>query len=368
MLNWRNKPVILVGHGCRAAGVDMAKLTALGVPMLFSWQAMDLLDSDHPLNFGRCGLYGQRTANKVLFNSDFVLAIGCRMSIWQCGYDDKNFAPNAHIVMVDIDDDELAKNPHVEPIKMDAKTFVDSLEIPEERAVWLKHCNHWRSMYPWVESPAHDDTNYINSHRFMQRLNKHLMPNQIIVTDQGTAMIAAHQVLRLKPPQRIMTSGGLGEMGCGLPAAIGASFASDKSDVLCIVGDGGIMMNLQELQTIMHHKLPIKIIVFSNGGYGMIKITQRNAQYGRVATDPSTGVSCPNFVNVARGFGIEAYKIESWLDFERHIPYMVIEKDKPMLLEVMIDPEQQQVPKLNPVRREDGTLGSPLFDCLSPIL
>lgn len=369
MLNWGSKPVILVGHGCRMAGVDMEKLCALGAPMLFSWQAMDLLDSDHPLNFGRCGLYGQRCANKVLFNADFVLAIGCRMSIWQCGYDDKNFAPNARVVMVDIDQTELDAKPHAEHILMDAKAFVQSISNERPEIVqWLKYCNQWRSMFPWVESPTHDDKNgYIHSHRFMERLQPYLKPDQIIVTDMGTAMIAAHQVLRLKPPQRIMTSGGLGEMGVALPAAIGASFATNKGEVLCLHCDGGMMMNLQELQTIVHHQLPIKIIVFSNDGYAMIKQTQIAAGFERVATDEKTGVSTPYFPAIANAFGIRTESIESWKDFDDWMPEFM-QCRQPFLIQVDIDPEQPLLPKLNPVRKPDGTQGSPLFDQLSPQL
>ena len=365
-LIWGKSPVILVGHGCRMAGVDMEKLCDLGVPMLFSWQAMDLLDSDHPLNFGRCGLYGQRAANKILYNADFVLAIGCRMSIWQCGYEPKGFAPNARVVMVDIDQTELDDKPWSGHIKMDAKAFVDAVTKPEGFPDWFMQCAKWRQSMPWVESPTHDDKNgYIHSHRFMERLQPYLKPDQIIVTDMGTAMIAAHQVLRLKPPQRIMTSGGLGEMGVALPAAIGASFARDKGEVLCLHCDGGMAMNSQELQTIRHHDLPIKIIVFSNDGYGMIKATQRNANYERTATDYKSGVSCPDYVQVAHAYGIDAFYCPDAGDYG--IPYLM-NAAGPILMNVNIDPEQLMLPKMNPIRMPDGSQGSPQFDQLSPIL
>ena len=357
-MQWSSRPVILVGHGCRMAGVDMKKLTDLCVPLLFSWQAMDLLDSDHQLNFGRPGLYGQRLANKILYNADMVLAIGCRMSIWQCGYDLGQCAPNAKFIMVDIDQTELDANPHAEHIKQDAKEFTDSLDGFAKCADWLLQCNKWKKELPWVESPTHDDGNYIHSHRFMERLQSYLKPDQIIVTDMGTAMIAAHQVLRLKPPQRIMTSGGLGEMGCALPAAIGASFATGKGEVLCLHCDGGFMMNAQELATIRHHDLPIKIVLFENDGYGMIRVTQDNAGYARVATDQATGVSFPDFNRLANAFYINTYEtIEDLMCCQG-----------PGMLVVKIDPEQPMLPKMNPIRLPDGRLGSPRFDQLSPIL
>lgn len=368
-LIWGTRPVILVGHGCRMAGVDMEKLTALGVPLIFSWQAMDLLDSDHPLNFGRCGLYGQRTANKVLYNADFVLALGCRMSIWQCGYEPKGFAPNARVVMVDIDQTELDAKPWAGHIKMDAKEFVE--EIADERPEtdqWRFQCGQWRQQFPWVESPTHDDANgYIHSHRFMERLQPYLKPNQVIVTDMGTAMIAAHQVLRLKPPQRIMTSGGLGEMGVALPAAIGASFARDKGEVLCLHCDGGLQMNIQELATIAYHKLPIKIIVFENDGYAMIRATQKNANYERFATDTKTGVWCPHATRISEAYGIRSREISEWSQFDDNLKDMFA-CNEPFLISVAIDPEQLMLPKMNPIRMPDGTKGSPRFDQLSPIL
>lgn len=372
-MNWGDRPVIIVGEGCR--GANVAALLDIGAPILTSWQALDLFDSDHPLVFGRTGLYGQRCANKVLFNADFVLSIGCRLSIWTVGYGDKPFAPNARIHVVDIDETEAKKKNISLPYEFlieDAAEFIDSIRgvslgDMDGMPAWLNQCDYWRSIYPWVESPAHDDTSYINSYRFMQRLNGLFKPDQVIVTDAGGACCSAFQVLRLRPPQRLMTSGGLGEMGCGIPAAIGASFARNKGEVICLVGDGAAMLNLQELQTIAHHQLPIKIIVFANDGYGMIKRTQEAAGYARVATDTRSGVSCPSFRLVAQAFQIGAVQIRTWEDFERVMPWFM-GSDGPALCEVFIDPEQQFVPKLNPVRREDGTMGSPAFDTLSPLL
>ena len=177
-------------------------------------------------------------------------------------------------------------------------------------------------------------------------------------------MICAHQVLHLKPPQRIMTSGGLGEMGVALPAAIGASIARG-GPVLCLHCDGGMMMNLQELETIAHRQLPIKIIVFSNDGYLMIKRTQRVLGLKKAAVDKSSGVSCPNFRIVAQAFGIRAGEVRTWDDLLRALDQLFA-SDEPMLVEVHIDPQQPLVPKLDPIRNEDGSISSPKFDDLSP--
>jgi acetolactate synthase-1/2/3 large subunit len=360
------RPVILLGHGLRLAGgaTIAPKLLTYGIPVLTSWQALDLLDSDHPLNFGRPGLYGQRLANKVLYNADLILAIGNRMSIWNCGYEPLP----GKVTMVDVDGREAAKVKGATWIEEDARAFVEGLP-PQDRTyhAWVAQCQDWRAEFPWVESPAHDDPpGFISPYRVMEEINKYLQPDAIITTDMGTAMICAHQVLRLRPPQRIMTSGGLGEMGVGMPAAIGAAFASGKP-VLCLHCDGGMMMNLQELETIAHHQLPIRIIVFSNDGYLMIKRTQRVLGMKRTAVDKASGVSCPNFRNVAQAFGIRAGEVRTWDELTRALPQLFA-TDEPMLLEVHIDPLQPLVPKLDPIRREDGTIESPKFDDLSPRL
>lgn len=367
-IDWGSKPVIIVGNGARGANTDA--LLQLGIPILCSWQAIDLFDSSHPLVFGRTGLYGQRCANKILYNADFVLAIGCRMSIWQVGYGDKSFAPNARIQIVDIDEGERKKVniwQSYEFTVMDAGLFISGLTAPsDDISPWISQCSYWRKIYPWVEA-AHNDTAFINSYRFMERLNTLFTEDQIVTADCGGACCSAFQVLKIKPPQKMMSSGGLGEMGCGIPAAIGASFATNKGQVICLVGDGGAMLNLQELQTIFHHGLPIKIFVFNNDGYGMIKWTQKYASYEKVATDQISGVSCPDYRRLAMAFGIDAYAVRTWADFDRVVP-AVLPLNEPTLIEVFIDPEQAFVPRMAPVRLPDGTMGSPDFDTLTPPL
>lgn len=359
------RPVILLGHGLRlAGGADLApKLLTYGIPVLSSWQACDMLDSDHPMNFGRPGIYGQRCANKVLAAADFVLAIGNRMAIWNCGYEPLP----ARVTMVDLDAMEVAKVKGATWIKMDAREFVEEMP-PQDTSyrAWFAQCNEWREAYPWVESPAHNDPpGFVSPYRITEDLQHYLRPDEVIVTDMGTALICAHQVLRLKPPQRIMTSGGMGEMGVALPAAIGASFAREKGRVLCLHCDGGMMMNLQELATIARHRLPIKIIVFSNDGYAMIKHTQKVLGLKGVAVDEVSGVSFPDFVDCGESFGIWSSAVETWRQWNMVAPAFFA-YDGPALLEVKISPVQPLVPKLNPIRAADGSVRSPKFDEMSP--
>ncbi len=234
---------------------------------------------------------------------------------------------------------------------------------------WLQKCNYFKSKYPWVNERDHPDVDgFINSYTFMEKLNTHLKENQIITTDMGTALLSGHQVLRIRKGQRLMTSTGLGEMGYGLPAAIGASVASNKGEVLCLNCDGGMMMNLQELQTIVHNKLPVKIIIFNNDGYLMIKHTQNALFNGRkAAVDKNTGVSCPDFSAVAKAFGLPSFIIKTWEDFDKLMPD-IQNHEGPLICEVFMHPQQLFVPKLSLAIQEDGTLISPPLEDLSPFI
>jgi acetolactate synthase-1/2/3 large subunit len=234
---------------------------------------------------------------------------------------------------------------------------------------WIALCDAYRKKYPWVNSTDHPDKDgFINSYPFMEKLNDHLKPDLVIVTDMGTALLSGHQVLKLKKGQRLMTSTGLGEMGYGLPAAIGASFAKNKGEVLCLNCDGGMMMNLQELQTVVHHNLPIKLIIFNNDGYLMIKHTQKALFEGRnTGTDAKSGVTCPNFSALAVAFGIPKFQIRTWDDFDKVMP-QVQSYEGPVICEVFMHPQQLFVPKLSLGIQKDGSLISPPLEDLSPFL
>jgi acetolactate synthase-1/2/3 large subunit len=233
---------------------------------------------------------------------------------------------------------------------------------------WIEWCAQTKIHFPWIGPEHKDKEGFINSYRFMDKLAPLMKPDQIVVTDMGTALLSGHQALPIKPPQRLLTSQGLGEMGFGLPGAIGASIARDKGEVLCLNCDGGMMMNLQELQTIVHYQLPIKIIVFNNDGYLMIKHTQKAVLKGRYAgTNKSSGVSCPDFSKVAAAFDIPAYPIRSWADFDRILP-QVLAANGPVICEVFMDPEQFFHPKLGVSIQPDGSLISPPLEDLSPFI
>jgi acetolactate synthase-1/2/3 large subunit len=373
------RPVIWVGHGIRMADAEPLVrdlLAQVPAAYLVTWAVIDMIDPDHPLLFGRAGVYGQRCANFVLQNADYLLTLGTRLPIQQVGYDITELARGAKMAVVDIDPGELGKYPgrFNHSIRGDVKDFIGHLlrltkegplARPEE---WLRQCDSYRQRFPWIGEEHKDAGGFINSYAFMDRLDAHLKPDQIIVTDMGTALLSGHQILRPRKGQRLMTSMGLGEMGYGLPGAIGASFARNRGEVLCLNCDGGMMMNLQELQTVAHHQLPIKLIVFNNDGYLMIKHTQKAIAAGRFAgTDKKSGVSCPDFSKVARAFDMPAWQIRTWADFDRVIPEFQ-RHSGPAVCEVFMYPQQLFVPKLSLAVQKDGTLVSPPLEDLSPLL
>lgn len=376
------RPLLWLGNGIRLAGAETRiapLLEKLGVPALVSWAGIDMIASSHPLVFGRAGVYGQRAANFILQNSDYVLAIGTRLALPQIGYDLSELARAARIDVVDIDADEVVKHAKrtQENILCDARVFIEALiarlealtaPVPS-KAAWLDTCRAFERQFPWVGEEHADKDGFINSYRFMQRLNTFFKPDQVVVTDMGTALLSGHQVLSFEPGQRFMTSTGLGEMGYGLPAALGVSFANDRGEVMCLNCDGGMMMNLQELQTIVHHKLPIKLFIFNNDGYLMIKHAQKSVfkDGGYVGTDRASGVSCPDFSKLATAFDMPSFQIRTWDECDATLA-AVQAAEGPVICEVFMSPTQLFSPKLGVAARPDGTLVSPPLEDLSPLL
>ena len=373
------RPVFWLGHGIKLAGADQlvqSLIEKYNVPSLVTWAGIDMIDSYHPLVYGRAGTYGQRCGNFVVQNCDLLICIGTRMAISQIGYEINELSRDADIAVVDIDKFELQKytDRYKYSVNADAKDFINELlaedfENGERYTDWVSQCDTYRNNYPWVNENDHpDQEGFINSYPFMEKLNQHFKPDQHVTTDMGTALLSGHQVLKFAEGQRLMTSTGLGEMGYGLPAAIGVSIARNAGEVMCLNCDGGMMMNLQELQTMVHYKLPIKLFIFNNDGYLMIKHTQNALFNGRRAgVDQKSGVSCPNFSALAEAFGIPSFQIRTWEDFDQVVPH-VQEIDGPVICEVFMHPHQLFVPKLSLAIQKDGSLVSPPLEDLSPLI
>ncbi len=382
LLAGAKRPVFIFGNGIRLAGAAhlLDRLVEqFGIPFMTSWNGIDLISSTHPLNYGREGTYGQRCANFVVQNADLLITIGTRMAIPQVGYDLKEFARDAKKVVVDIDITELdkfANDPSFTLVQADAKSFIENMMAAVKTVAqpqiteWITTCNHWKEKYPFVEPDGlhKEQDGMLNSYSFIKELNKHFLPNEIIVTDMGTALTCTHQAIEVKDQQRVVTSTGLGEMGFGLPGAIGASLAADKQRVILINGDGSMMMNLQEMQTIIHHGLPVKLFVYVNDGYLTIKHTQNNLFGSKFAgSGASSGVTCPDFSKIGEAFGFKTFKINSLAEAGKVIPE-VLAADGPVLCEVFIHAMQLLAPKTSFNINPDGTLVSPPLEDLYPFL
>lgn len=370
------RPVVLGGNGIRLSGSkDLFSrfVQAAKIPTLLSWSGIDLLSNDNPYFYGRFGLYGQRCANYIVQNCDLLIVFGSRLALPQVGYDFSQFARDAKIILIDIDGGEGNKYETHLHIQEDCKDVLYSLmmepyRIFGEKPEWTKYCSDLKEKYPLVDDKIHVDNGYLNSYRFIDKMSDHLNDDHIVVTDMGTALLSGHQTVKLKEKQTMFTSLGLGEMGYGLPAALGAALACPDRPVLCLNCDGGMMMNLQELHTIVENDLPIKIIIFNNDGYLMIKHTQKMLFKGDyVSVNKKTGIGLPDFSKVMPAFGYEHFELRSWDNFDETMRKFLSHPNAASL-EVFMDPEQDFIPKVKGVLKEDLTMLSPPIEELSPLL
>jgi len=358
------RPLILGGHGVKLSHAESLFekfITEHNIPTVLSWSAVDLLATDNINNFGRPGVQGQRAANFIIQNCDLLIVLGSRLSLLQTGYSRNDFAPNAEIIHVDIDPTETKKF-NGKNYNIDVNLLLKALNKLESNIKldiqsWRDYCNKMKTNYPLV-IPEHlaDPT---NSYTFIDKLSKALPDNYTIVTDMGTALLSGFYGFNIKPNQKMFTSLGLGEMGYGLAAAVGAGFG-DKP-VICLNCDGGMMMNLQELQTIKTHNLPVKIVIFNNDGYLMIKHTQKMLFQGhKTCVDKSTGVELPNYKKVAKAFNYNYYT-EDQMDNFLNDPSQAI-------MEVFMDPNQEFIPKVKGMKQQDNTIKAGLLEEMSPLL
>ena len=364
------KPVILAGNGIKLSkSTQLFKdvLLKLKIPVLLTWSGIDILENIHPLYFGRPGIYGQRAANFILQSCDLLITIGSRLTLPQTGYDFSEFARNAIIVMVDVDETE--KKPFCDLfIHSDCNEFLKTIQdISYYKKDWNDECTNIYERFPTIEE-SHKDDGFPNSYKIIDKISDYLKNDQIIVTDMGTALLSGHQAIRLRSEQTMFSSYGLGEMGYGLPAALGASISSPNREVLCLNCDGGMMMNIQELQTIIQHKLKVKIVIFNNDGYLMIKHTQKMLfKDSYTAVDSNTGIVLPNYMKVADAFGYNKYQIKTWDEFYLYFPKFMDDMS-PSICEIFMPPHQDFIPKVKGIKNDTSSFFSPPLEEMSPIL
>jgi acetolactate synthase-1/2/3 large subunit len=372
------RPVILPGGGVRIAGATSEfrqAIDRLGIPVATAFNAHDLIWDDHPLNAGRPGTIGDRAGNFAVQNSDLLLVLGCRLNIRQISYGYRSFARAAKTIMVDVDAAELGK-PTLRidlPIHADLKQFLPALlrVIPTGEAArhreWLAWCQERRRKYP-VVLPEYWQSPRVNPYCFVDALFAELPEGAKVVTGDGTACVATFQAARLKPGQRLYSNSGSAPMGYDLPAAIGASIALDRAPVICLAGDGSIQTNLQELQTILTQRLPIKIFVLNNEGYHSIRQTQRNYfPDNPVGCDAQSGVGLPSFARLAAAYGYPYRRIAAHGDMREQIG-AAIAQEGATLTEVILDVEQPFAPKVSSFRLPDGRMVSAPLEDMAPFL
>lgn len=378
-LREKKRPVFLAGHGIRLAGAQELFLDVagrLGIPVLSSFQGMDLINTDHPLYVGRIGTIGNRSGNFALQNADLLICVGSRNNIRQTSYGWQTFAKLAYRVIVDIDPAEL-KKPTVcpdLPITADAGEFLAELKRQLAEAAlpaqdeWLAWCAERKRRYPPVLLWQREELGLVNPYHFVETLTDRLDRNSIVVAGNGTACVVLFQAARVKVGQRMFWNSGCASMGYDLPAAIGAAIAGEGREVICLAGDGSLQMNVQELQTMYHHQLPIKLFVLNNNGYISIRQTQDAFFEGRYAgCNSQSGVSFPDTVKLAIAYGLPAVVIESNAGLAAAINE-VLAMPGPVVCEVRLTPDYKFEPKLSSEKLPDGRIVSKPLEDMFPFL
>ena len=375
-----HRPVIVIGNGLHISKSETEfrrLLKMINIPVISSWNASDILKSSDKLYAGRMGIFGDRASNFAVENSDLIIALGTRLSIPQTGYKTKLFAQKAEKIIIDIDTHELNKKKFTKVI---AKVNVD-LEVFLKQAVkyfkkkkinkfsnWISLINSWKSKYPVMQKAYLKEKKYINSFYFIDCLSNSLKGNETVVTDMGTSFTCTMQGFKVLNPikQRLFTSSGLAAMGFSLPGAIGAFFASKNDPVICITGDGGMMFNIQELQTISNYKIPMKIFVIENQGYLTMKLMQVKNFKRYVGSTKKSGISFPGLKDTSKAFNLKYFKLNK-KNMKNQISNILNYK-KSALIEVNMSPEQPLIPRIQNRLNKDGTFISPRLDDLYPHL
>lgn len=374
------RPIIIAGHGIKLSKCknEFLKFVELfKIPVVTTRSAFDVIESTHPLRAGFVGNFGQRAANFALQNADLIISLGSRLAITLVGYESNLFAREAKKIVVDIDLNQL-NSPLIKidyPIHTDVKLFIkellevysNKLNIPSF-SNWISKIEHWKTIFPNVTDEMINQKKYVNSYYFYSILSNSMRSEDILVWDQGAAYHCAAVAFNTKKDQIAFSNEGFTPMGYGLPASIGACLASGNKEIISVNGDGGIMLNIQELQTIVHFQLPIKIFIFNNDGYTSIKHTQDQYFNGHyVGVDSKSGLSCPDFVKVSEAFGIPAYKIEKNSEIQIVLD-KVLKIKGPVVIEVFLDPIQLIVPRIKSEKLENGTMKSKPLEDMFPYL
>jgi acetolactate synthase I/II/III large subunit len=379
LLNAAERPVVLIGNGVRLAGARAemrALIDRLGLPVLTTWPAHDMVPDDHPLMVGRPGPLAPRGANFTLQNSDWLLSLGARLDLVVTGYAPQNFARAAKKIMVDIDAAELRKMQGTidVPVHADVKDFIGETMRqlgavkPRDRSGWTARWRDWQSKYPVVLPEYRNLPHGVSTYVLGEAISEASAPDDVIVSGSSGAGIEMYCLAaKLKEGQRLFLTTALGAMGNGVPGVVGACLANGRRRTICVDGDGGLQLNIQELETVRRLHLPIKLFVMNNDGYASIR-TSQSRYFGRLAgADPTSGVTLPPLAKVAEAYGLPFARIET----DRGLAGRVREllgSPGPLVIEVMMPREEPRAPSLSSMRKPDGSMVSKPLEDLWPFL
>jgi acetolactate synthase-1/2/3 large subunit len=385
LLKQSQKPVILAGNGIKLANAMesfYAFIDYMKIPVLTTWKTIDFLGEEDALYVGHPGSMGDRGANLILQDADLLISVGSRIDTSLTAFNEQHFGNNAQKVVVDIDANEL-KRMKLDQVRIklacDAQKFISALleackgqEWSMQKAQWQewnKSAHQLRNKYPVVTDAHKNKKEFVSAYYFIKVLCDALTKEDIIVPESsGAAGEITYQAFQLKKGQRMKNAAGLGSMGFGLPYAIGSCLANNKKRTILINGDGAFQMNIQELQTLVRLNLPVKIFIWSNGGYASIQSMQRNTFNGHyVASGKSSGLEMPDICAVAKGYNIPTFSVYNNVEMEQIVP-KILEMQGTVLCELSISPEETVSPRTKSFRLPDGSMKSSLLEEMWPLV
>jgi acetolactate synthase-1/2/3 large subunit len=357
-INSSKRPLFLIGNGIWLSKTEKLFneiLENTQIPVVASWLGKDVVNNDNKLYFGDIGILGERYSNFAIQKADLLIILGCRLTITQIGYDYVNFSKDSYKIMIDVDENEMKKKIITidHKINLDLSEFLSKFKTSILKSPikwqsfdsWKKKLLQWKEKYPAYDKDV-DLEGDVNSYYFAKHFSHFMKPNTIVVTDTGSSSFSIFQSIVLnKDNNRLFTSAGQCSMGYGLPGAIGSFIADNNKNIVLIVGDGGFQMNIQELQTVINYNVPVKIFIFDNNGYLAIKLMQQNLfNENYVGSDKNSGVSSPNFIKVAEGYGLKTFNIEKNKDIE--IIKNVLDYNGPCICNIKMIDKQLIIPRV----------------------
>lgn len=373
------KPVIVTGNGIHLSNTEKMFLELkekLQIPIVSTWTSKDLINFDDELFVGNFGIMGERSANLSIQNSDLLLILGSRLSVPNTGYNYNLFSPDSTKVMVDIDANELNKptlkidfpiNENLNIFLSDLLSKLQDVDLPSYET-WKNLTQSWKLKYPVFQEEYKNNKSKINSFYFMEVLSDKLTEDSVVVTDMGTSFTCSMQSLKMNGSSRLFTSSSQSSMGYGLPGAIGSYFAQPEKNIMLVAGDGGFQMNIQELQSVVHYNIPIKMFILNNNGYLAISLMQDNLFKGKyIGSNAQSGVSSPDFSKVANAYGIKSFKFNDNAELENGIDD-VINYEGPVLCEIMMVENQLLIPRVQSKKDDQGNIKSTTLDDMFPHL